>query len=184
MNDSGTGHAVFETTLGWIGLAWAGDAVSHLHLPEADEAKTAARIAAKSKTEPAPMPPHIERIARKVMHYAAGERIDFSDVPLVLDEIDEFRKAIYAQSQRLGYGETTTYGALAAAAGYAGLARETGQALGANPIPIIVPCHRILAAGGKMGGFSAPGGVSTKRRLLDMEHARPPSPQGQTAFTF
>jgi methylated-DNA-[protein]-cysteine S-methyltransferase len=84
----------------------------------------------------------------------------------------------------LDYGETMTYGGLAEATGRPGMAREVGQAMGSNPVPIIVPCHRVLAAGGKMGGFSAPGGVFAKRRLLDLERARPPSPPGQSAFAF
>ena len=83
------------------------------------------------------------------------------------------------------FGETTTYGELAKLAGHAGLPRETGQALGANPVPLVIPCHRILAAGGKIGGFSAPGGSTTKEKMLALEGVRvgpPPAPQQSFGF--
>ena len=102
-----------------------------------------------------------------------------------LDGVDDFRLAIYAAARKLGFGETTTYGELAKRAGRAGLPRETGQALGSNPVPLVIPCHRILAAGGKIGGFSAPGGSTTKERMLALEGVRvgpPPAPQQSFAF--
>jgi methylated-DNA-[protein]-cysteine S-methyltransferase len=102
-----------------------------------------------------------------------------------LDGADLFRRAIYSAARKLGFGETTTYGGLADSAGHPGMARETGEALGRNPVPLIVPCHRILAAGGKIGGFSAPGGSSTKERLLALEGVQiGPPPPAQKAFAF
>ena len=89
--------------------------------------------------------------------------MDFSSVAVDLEGVDLFRRAIYQAARKLGFGQTTTYGGLADAAGQPGKARETGEALGRNPVPIIVPCHRIVAAGGKIGGFSAPGGSATKK---------------------
>ncbi|HEY6631178.1 MAG TPA: MGMT family protein, partial [Rhizobiaceae bacterium] len=105
--------------------------------------------------------------------------------PVDLGGVDDFRLAIYEAARKLGFGETTTYGELAKRAGHDGLPRETGQALGANPVPLIIPCHRILAAGGKIGGFSAPGGSTTKQRMLALEGVRvgpPPAPQQSFAF--
>ena len=102
---------------------------------------------------------------------AAGEAADFSDIPIDLTGVDEFRRAIYERARGLAYGETTTYGGLADAAGHPGLARETGAAMGSNPIPIIIPCHRVLAADGRSGGYSGRGGTETKHFLLALEGA-------------
>jgi methylated-DNA-[protein]-cysteine S-methyltransferase len=111
--------------------------------------------------------------------------VDFSAVPVDLTGVDAFRLAIYDAARRLGFGETTTYGELAKRAGHGGLPRETGAALGANPVPLIIPCHRIVAAGGKIGGFSAPGGSVSKERMLTLEgvHVGPPPP-AQASFGF
>src|SRR5204862_2204796 len=112
--------------------------------------------------------------------------VDFSGVPVDLGEQDPFFASVYALVRKLGWGETTTYGALAKELG-AGpeAARDVGKAMASNPIPLIVPCHRVLAAGGKIGGFSAPGGPSTKAKLLGLEGVRVgPPPPAQQAFTF
>ncbi len=180
-----SGHAVFETALGWIGIGWSANGITHLQLPEKDRSATETRLLARgASTGVGPPPPAIQDVIGALIRYASGEQVDFSRAPVDFAGVDEFRLAIYEQARRLGYGATTTYGGLCDAAGHPGLARETGAAMGSNPVPIIVPCHRVLAAGGKMGGFSASGGVFTKRRLLDMEHAKPPSPPGQEAFDF
>ena len=179
------GHAVFETPLGWIGIGWSARGITHLQLPERDLDRTTSRLLARgASAATGTPPPAILEAIDAIRRYAAGEPVDFSGFPVDLSGVDEFRRAIYGQARELAYGETTTYGGLADAAGHPGLARETGAAMGSNPLPRIVPCHRVLAAGGKMGGFSAPGGVFTKRRLLDMERAKPPSPPGQSAFEF
>ncbi len=99
----------------------------------------------------------------------AGERIDFSGIALDLAGVGPFHRSIYEALCRVGWGETTTYGALARQAGDVGASRAVGQAMGRNPIPIIIPCHRVLASGGKPGGFSAFGGAVTKQRLLALE---------------
>ena len=183
--ESGSGHIVFETALGWIGVGWSANGVTHLQLPEKDRSATETRLLARGAASEARIPPAvIQAVVDALTRYASGEKIDFSSAPLDLAGADDFRLVVYEQARRLGYGETTTYGGLCEGAGHPGMARETGAAMGSNPVPIIVPCHRVLAAGGKMGGFSAPGGVFTKRRLLDMEHAKPPSPPGQSAFDF
>jgi methylated-DNA-[protein]-cysteine S-methyltransferase len=104
-----------------------------------------------------------------VERYLAGKSVDFSKVDLDLAGVGDFHRQIYAATRRVGWGETVTYGELARRVGSPGAARAVGQAMGRNPIPIIVPCHRVLASGRKIGGFSAFGGAVTKARLLELE---------------
>src|SRR5690606_15787491 len=130
-------------------------------------------------------PGWVAALVADIRAYALGETVDFSAVPVDLAGVDDFRLAIYASARGLGFGETTTYGELAKRAGHSGLYRETGQALGSNPVPLVIPCHRILAAGGRIGGFSAPGGSASKERMLALEGVRvgpPPAPQQSFAF--
>ena len=102
--------------------------------------------------------------------YFEGNETDFAQLELDLDGQDEFFKRVYAAARRIQWGRTTTYGALAKElGGGAETARDVGQAMARNPIPLIIPCHRVLAAGGKIGGFSAPGGAAAKIRMLGLE---------------
>jgi methylated-DNA-[protein]-cysteine S-methyltransferase len=105
----------------------------------------------------------------RLKSYLAGEKVDFAGVALDLTGVSEFHRKVYEAACRIGWGRTMTYGDLARQAGAPGAARAVGQALGRNPVPIVVPCHRILASGGKVGGFSAFGGAATKERLLALE---------------
>ena len=114
---------------------------------------------------PAPVREAIALLER----YFSGERIDFSPVALDLVGVGSFHRAIYDVARSLGWGQTATYGDLARQVGSPGAARAVGQAMGHNPVPVIIPCHRVLAAGRKIGGFSAPGGALTKERLLALE---------------
>ncbi len=177
-------YHLFETAIGWIGIAWSARGISRLLLPQRDRDAMERKLAA-SDAIPAPPPAHILAVIDKVKRYAAGEAVEFGDVAVDLAGADDFRLTIYEAARKLGFGVTTTYGGLATAAGHPGLARETGAALGQNPVPIIVPCHRILAAGNKVGGFSAPGGSATKEKLLAMEGvAVGPPPKAQASFMF
>jgi methylated-DNA-[protein]-cysteine S-methyltransferase len=121
-----------------------------------------------------------------VRRYFAGEETDFSGFAVDLGEQPPFFRQIYTATRRIGWGHTTTYGALAKELG-AGpeAARDVGQAMAQNPVALIIPCHRVLAAGGKVGGFSAPGGATAKRRMLELEGVDldPPAP-AQRAFAF
>lgn len=186
---------VFETAIGWFGLAWRGETIIASSLPARDRAATARNLARTlgglvtgGKAREAgdgDLPPAIAALVARIRAYADGAEDDFCDVPVALEEVGAFRRAIYQAARRLAHGEATTYGELAASAGHPGMARETGAALGANPIPLIVPCHRILAAGGRIGGFSAPGGIDSKRRLLALERARLGKPDAaQASFGF
>lgn len=178
-------YTIVDTTIGPIGVAWSEQGVCRVALPERDRARMETRFAARLGAAAGEPPASVAAAIALIRRYAEGEPVDFSDVAIDLDGVDLFRRAIYAAARKLGFGDRTTYGGLADAAGHPGKARETGEALGRNPVPIIVPCHRIHAAGGKIGGFSAPGGSSTKEKLLALEGVRlgPPPPAQQT-FAF
>jgi len=180
------GHAVLETVIGFMGIAWSETGLIRLCLPERSREAVERRLfrhaGVSTSTD---QPQWVVELIASIKAYAAGEDIDFSGVPVDLAGVDDFRLAIYDAARKLSYGETTTYGELAKRAGHGGLPRETGAALGANPVPLVIPCHRILAAGGKIGGFSAPGGSNTKEKMLAMEGVRVgPPPPAQVSFGF
>jgi methylated-DNA-[protein]-cysteine S-methyltransferase len=169
-----THYCVFDTALGPVGLVWSGRGVMRLQLPEGDRRATERRLCASaSGVAEAEPDTDIAGVVASLQRYMAGERIDFSRVKLDLTGIGAFHRSIYASTRAVGWGETTTYGALAKQAGSPEAARAVGQAMGRNPVPIIVPCHRVLASGGKIGGFSAFGGAVAKARLLAMEGVQP-----------
>ncbi len=181
---------MFETALGFFGIAWNDHGVTRLCLPQRDRNSVERRLAGHAGTSPSDatsgeLPKWIVALIGAIQDYARGEEVDFSSIPVDLSGIDGFRLAIYDQARQLKFGETATYGGLAERAAQPGMARETGQALGSNPVPLIIPCHRILAAGGKIGGFSAPGGSATKERMLALEGVflGPPKP-AQESFGF
>ena len=131
-------------------------------------------------------PEDIAAVIEAAKRYFDGEEIDFSQVPVDLADQDAFFAQIYDALRRVGWGGTTTYGALAKEVG-AGRerARDVGEAMAKNPAPLIIPCHRVLAAGGKIGGFSAPGGSKTKARMLELEGVRVGPPEAaQQSFSF
>lgn len=178
-------HCVFQTAFGYCGIVWSDRGVCHFLLPMVTPGAVrddlTRRHPASDEREPSAL---VEAIILSTQRYFAGEREDFSSIPIDL-HASPFQRAIYDATRQLRYGETTTYGALADAAGFPKAARETGSALGHNPIPLIVPCHRVLAAGGKLGGFSAPGGKTTKQKMLLLEGASPPNgPPGQGRLPF
>jgi methylated-DNA-[protein]-cysteine S-methyltransferase len=154
------GPWVFETAIGRCGISWGVRGITRVMLPQA--------VAGDDGIEP---PPEVAHAIDQISALLRGEPNDLLDVVLDMDGVPEFHRRVYELTRQILPGETTTYGELAAALGDPGAARAVGQALGRNPFPIVVPCHRVLAAGGKSGGFSAPGGVTTKMRLLDIEGA-------------
>ena len=141
-------------------------------LPAADDAKMieSIRRAFPDAVEGKP-PEGISAVIDKIFALCRGEAQDFSDAPLDRSLIEPFTARVYAVLEKSGFGETTTYGAIAESLGDKALSRAVGAALGANPFPIVIPCHRVTAAKGAMGGFSAPGGAATKRKLLEIEGA-------------
>ena len=166
---------LFQTALGPCAIAWTGARIAGVVFAESDETRTRARLAKRfpEATEAAP-PPSVATSIAGVVALLAGEPRDLADVELDLDRASEFQRRVYAVARTVKPGETISYGEIAARVGEPGAAREVGEAMGKNPVPLIVPCHRVVGSGGKLGGFSAPGGVSTKRKLLAIEsaHAR------------
>lgn len=182
---------VFETALGFFALSFSESGLARVVLPEPDAAAARRRLVGRGVDPTAivgdntRLPDAMEALVGAVRRYARGDKVDFRFATIDYGAASRFSRDIWEAARDLAQGEIVTYGELAARAGHAGLARETGQALGRNPVPLIVPCHRIAAANGKTGGFSAPGGVSTKLRLLDHEHARrAPQLPAQGAFEF
>jgi methylated-DNA-[protein]-cysteine S-methyltransferase len=166
------GFALFDTPVGACGIAWSARGIAGTQLPEGSVAGTRAwmqrRFPGVAEAEPPPEAQHAIDAIRALLN---GERIDLSAIPLDMTGVPEFQQRVYAVARTVPAGATLTYGAIAARLGDSSAARAVGQALGQNPFGIIVPCHRILAAGGRMGGFSAGGGTATKQRLLAIEGA-------------
>jgi methylated-DNA-[protein]-cysteine S-methyltransferase len=166
-------YCLIATAIGPVGLAWSETGITRLQLPDSDGATTLARLVKRVKEPAEAHPPEwLEPGVKKLQHYFAATRTDLSNIPLDLTGVSEFFCTIYAEMRTLGWGEIVTYGELAARVGSPGAAQAVGQAMGRNPVPIIVPCHRVLASGNKLGGFSAPGGTRSKLWLLDMEGVR------------
>jgi methylated-DNA-[protein]-cysteine S-methyltransferase len=167
-----TEYALFETAIGWAGVAWAGAGLVAVHLPER-EADSARRGFLRRFPEAieAPLPDSFAATVSGIQALMRGEKADLSAAPLDLSRTPEFHARVYEIARAIPPGETLTYGAIAERLGDKLLARDVGQALGKNPWPIVVPCHRVTAAGGKPGGFSARGGVNTKLKLLAIEGA-------------
>ena len=170
-----------ETSIGTFGLGWTEAGVSRVALPGASAAD-AARLLQKNGGELAEPWGRVAEVEEQIVAYTEGEREAFADVALDLSGVPEFNLKCYADIRTLGWGETTTYGAIARRLGDVALSRAVGAAMGANPIPLIIPCHRVLAAAGRTGGFSAPGGVTAKMRMLALERAT--TPDGQYGFGF
>lgn len=165
-------HALFDTPIGVCGLAWNGHGVVGVQLPEDDASRTRSRIAKRfPESKEAEPPPHIQMIITEVIALLRGEARDLTSVPLDMEGVPELHRRVYEVARSIPPGKLMTYGEIASRLGVDN-ARMIGQALGKNPFAIIVPCHRVVAAGGKLGGFSANGGGMTKRRLLAIEGAR------------
>ena len=165
-------HCVFNSAIGPGGVAWSARGLVAVQLPEADRAATEKRLAARARSAGvAAPPPWVATLIGDIQRYLAGEPVDFSTVEIDLSSLDPFRRQLYGAMRALAWGATTTYGALAREVGRTDpeAARDVGQAMGRNPVPIVIPCHRVLAAGNKLGGFSAHGGTATKAKLLAME---------------
>jgi methylated-DNA-[protein]-cysteine S-methyltransferase len=176
---------LFETPIGSCGLAWNERGVCRLLLPErpdqpGEEGAAATREVLQRRFPQGRFEEPTAAMAAAIaglVQLLSGGRPDLSAVPLDLDGLPPFHQRVYRLAATLGPGETRTYGEVARLLGEPGAARAVGQALAKNPIPLLVPCHRVLAAGGGAGGFTAPGGLATKRRLLEIEGAALPPAQ-------
>ena len=167
------GFALFDTALGACAIAWGPAGLIGTSLPEGTLEATRIRMHRRfPEAVETPPPEQLASVRDAIIRLLQGEAIDFAGVTLDLAQVPKFNREVYAIARAIPAGRTLTYGDIAAALGDPALARAIGQALGQNPFPIIVPCHRVVAANGKTGGFSANGGVRTKLRLLMIENAR------------
>ena len=164
--------ALFDTAIGRCGLAWSERGIVGLQLPESNDRDTRRRLLrrAPGAREMSP-PPTVQRAIDSIVALLGGEASDLAGVTLDLDGVPSFDRGVYEVARTIPLGATLSYGEIAARLGDRTLARDVGQALGRNPFAIVVPCHRVVAAGGKLGGFSANGGITTKLRLLAIEGA-------------
>jgi methylated-DNA-[protein]-cysteine S-methyltransferase len=167
-----TGFTVFDTAIGPCGLAWRDDVVIGTSLPEGSASRTRAWLEKRfPDAVEGPPPSPVRSAVDGIVALLAGERRDLAEIELDLAAVPEFNRRAYEIARTIPPGKTLTYGDIAHRLGMPGSAQAVGQAMGHNPFPIVVPCHRVLAAGGRDGGFSARGGVATKRRMLVIEGA-------------
>src|SRR5438132_687617 len=162
----------FETCLGSAGIAWSERGVFGVQLPEPDVVTARGRLKRRfpDGVEASP-PPEVRSAIREIVALLDGQPSDLSGVELDMAGVLAFDQQVYAVARAIPVGETVSYGQIARRLGDPALARDVGQALARNPFPIVVPCHRVIAAGGRLGGFSARGGLATKQRLLSIERA-------------
>jgi methylated-DNA-[protein]-cysteine S-methyltransferase len=168
-----TSFCLFDTAIGACAVAWGARGLNGVQLPEADPAKTRARMARRypGVVEAAP-PGEVGKAIAAITALVGGEARDLGDIALDMEGLEALPRAVYEIARTIPPGRTMTYGEIARTLGDVQHARAVGEALGHNPFAIVVPCHRVLAAGGKLGGFSANGGVVTKLRLLEIEGAQ------------
>jgi methylated-DNA-[protein]-cysteine S-methyltransferase len=170
------GYTLFDTELGRCGIAWSDRGIAALELPAADDAATRRRLrrTLPDAQESAP-PADAEAAIDAIVRLLTGEPDDLTSVVLDMEDVPDFHRRVYDVARTIPPGETLSYGEVAARLGEPGAAQAVGRALGRNPFPIVVPCHRVVAANGALHGFSAPGGIETKRRMLAIEGADAPT---------
>lgn len=172
-------YCLFDTAIGRLGIAWGEQGIVRVQLPEGADSSTCARmLRGLSEATRAAPPPAVERTIERIAAVLRGAHDDLADVVLDMRAIPDFARRVYEHVRQVGPGYTVTYGEVAARLGEPGAARAVGRALGDNPYAPVIPCHRVLAAGGRSGGFSAAGGTTTKLRLLQIEQARIGDEQG------
>lgn len=169
--------SIFPTNLGWWGLVGQPPRLLRVFFghASADEVRRTARSAARDANGSAGLSAGLveddwhPELRRRIERYCLGERVDFDDVLVALPEGTGFQKQVLKCVRRVGYGRTISYGELAKKAGYPRAARAVGTVMSSNRLPVIIPCHRVVAAGGRPGGYSSPQGIGLKLRLLEME---------------
>jgi methylated-DNA-[protein]-cysteine S-methyltransferase len=164
--------ALFDTAIGRCGIAWGEGGISAVQLPEASDDATRSRLTRRRPSaSESPLSANVGRAVADIAALLQGKRVDLSTIVLDMDGISAFDRRVFELTRDIPIGRTSTYGEIAARLGDPRSARAVGTALGHNPLPIIVPCHRVLSASGTLGGFSAHGGLATKRRMLMIERA-------------
>jgi methylated-DNA-[protein]-cysteine S-methyltransferase len=163
---------LFDTAIGICGIEWGSRGINGVQLPMGSRDKTLARIRQRhGDIVEADPTAEVQQAIDRIVELLAGKRDDLRDIALDLEGVSEFNRGVYDIARTIPPGQTMTYGDIAKKLGGLELSRDVGQALGRNPCPIVVPCHRVLAAGNKPGGFSARGGVTTKLKMLAIEGA-------------
>ncbi|MCP4227513.1 MAG: methylated-DNA--[protein]-cysteine S-methyltransferase [Actinomycetia bacterium] len=172
---------LFDTSIGRVGIAWRDEVVIGVQIPELDDRTTLRQLAITATTSDqlttAAAPPAVQTAIGAITSLLDGEAADLDGIDVDLDAVGPFDRAVYEVTRSIPPGESLTYGEVAAGIGEPGAAQAVGRSLGANPFPIVIPCHRVLGAGGHLTGFSAAGGIETKRKMLLIEGcpAVPPS---------
>jgi len=170
-----TGFTLFETAIGTCAVAWSDAGLCRVSLPGRTAAQVRSAMASQFGADAEQAPPaEVGRAVAAIVRLLAGEPVDLSEIELDPEGVPDFNRQVYAVTRTIAPGRTLTYGEVASRLGQPGAARAVGRALGDNPYPIVVPCHRVLAAGGALHGFSAYGGLATKRRMLQIEGALAP----------
>jgi methylated-DNA-[protein]-cysteine S-methyltransferase len=167
-------HTLFPTAFGTCGIAWNDAGLLGFQLPEESDAQTDLKLAAKARTQPLAdaVPDWIQQLITRVQQHLAGKVQDFADAKLDWSRVTDFQQAVYLHALDIKPGYKKSYGEIAKLMALGNeAARAVGVALATNPWPLIVPCHRVVSAGDRMTGFSGPGGVRTKTRLLTLEGA-------------
>lgn len=164
---------MFSSRLGWVAAAWLEDRLCALTFGHRDPQKAMAALRPSKVIEEADVSdtPAIDDFARRVQAYADGNQDDFTDVPIVLNGLTDFQQRVIRECRRIPYGHTLAYGELAERAGSPNAARAVGSVMARNRIALVIPCHRVVASAGKLGGYSAPDGIRMKTRLLELEDA-------------
>lgn len=175
--------AIFDTALGAFGIGWTDEGLARVLLPGDDEAAMRESLG-RDGGAPGEPTRAISALMDRIEDYAEGERVEFFDIALDLAGVPDFHRRAYDLLLQVKWGETLTYGEMARRLGDVNLSRAVGQAMGANPVPLIIPCHRVLAGNGKPGGFSAPGGALSKVKMLALEGVFVGAPEGQMSFGF
>jgi methylated-DNA-[protein]-cysteine S-methyltransferase len=169
---------VFPTPLGWFGLTGSDAGIRFLSFGHASERQVQTALAEATSTnlsggiDPTVVGELLEQARERLERYAEGEPVDLSAIPVDVPRATGFQRRVIEELKRVGYGESVSYAELAERAGSPGAARAVGNLMARNPVPLIVPCHRVIGSGGRLGGYSAPQGLAMKRRLLDMESLR------------
>lgn len=169
--DGSAGFAVFETPAGTCGIAWRKPGIRAIQLPEGSRSATRARLFARGVGDERPPPPPVRQVVDRITALLGGEATDLGGTRLDWTGVSGFQRRVYEATRCIPFGETATYGDVAQWIGMPTAARAVGRALGCNPFPLVVPCHRVVGASG-IGGFSATGGADLKRRLLEIETGR------------
>lgn len=169
---AGEHYLLISTSFGDCGIAWSRLGLTRVQLTEVAPRSTEQSLAVGNRRPwSGPLPDPIDQAVAELHRYFDGMPTDFMSVAIDSSDLPPFHIEVYARARLIPWGETRSYGDLARSLGVPGAARAIGQAMGRNPVPIVVPCHRVLAHGSRLGGFSAPGGRATKQRLLELERA-------------